>query len=152
MYINKINIHIWENFVFLVPINKLRIQYNQFGERQDRLWKWTMYMGQMHRDGRLQMREELHSMVHCGRAITFRGRAACFVWQSGMCTCTKLLCSDTLSPLPWPRVSGKRLCHAKVHNNRGATVISWPTVTTNYKSFAEAVEFSFTITFRANFM
>lgn len=51
-----------KNFVFLVPINKLHIvcTINLEIERQDRLWKWTMYTGQMHRDARLQMREKLH--------------------------------------------------------------------------------------------
>lgn len=49
------------------------------------------------------------------------------------------------------RVSGKRSCHAKVHNNRGASVISCSAVTTNCKSSAEAVEFSLTIALRVNF-
>lgn len=120
-------------------------------ERQDHPRKRTMCMEQMHRDARLQMREELHC-----RWCTAVGRSR-FAAVPRV-TCGNLACAHapnfyarTHFPRFLVRVSGKRSCHAKVHNNRGATVISCPAVTTNCKSSTEAVEFSLTIALRANF-
>lgn len=76
--------------------------------------------------------------------------------------CGNLACACNKNFYTWPhiplfllRVSGKRSCHAKVHNNRGVAAISYPTITTNRKSFAEAVEFfshdSHSLNFLRNF-
>lgn len=82
------------------------------------------------------------SIVHCGWTITFHGpyRVLCVaIWHvHAPRTSTP---DHTHIPLFLLRVSGKRSCHAKVHNNRGAAVISYPAVITNRKSFTEVVEF-----------
>lgn len=108
-------------------------------------------MEQMHTDVRLQMREELH----CRWCIAV-GRSRFAVVPRVMCG--NLACAHapnfyarTHFPRFLVRVSGKRSCHAKVHNNRGRTVISCPAVTTNCKSSAEAVEFFLAIALCANF-
>lgn len=107
-----------------------------------------MCIDQMHRDARLQMREELHC-----RWCTAVGwsRFAAVMCGNLACAHAPNFCVRTHFPRFLVRVSGKRSCHAKVHNNRGATVISCSAVTTNCKSSAEAVEFSLTIALRVNF-
>ena len=120
-------------------------------ERQNHLRKRTTCIKQMHRDAWLQMREELHC-----RWCTAVGRSRFAAMPRVMCG--NLACAHapnfhvrTHFPRFLVRISGKRSCHTKVHNNRGAMVISCPAVTTNCKSSMKAIEFSLTIAFRAYF-
>lgn len=135
--------------IFMFSLSPFAINcvlYNQFGDRKTRssAETETMCTEQMHRDARLQMREELHCRW-CTAVGRSRFAAAPRVMCGNLaCAHAPNFCARTHFPRFLVRVSGKRSCHAKLHNNRGATVISCPAVTTNCKSSAEAVEFSLT--------